>query len=180
MTRELRVECRRAPHTLWRALAATVLVMAGAVLAHTWAGGSVPTLPGLALVSAVVLAGGLAVLGRSTSILVLLPAVAVAQLALHETFGLVGEHAHQVAMADGGGWTGRMVLAHVGVTLLTGLAWWTGQRAAVVVVRLFARFLPPVLGPHQPRRTAARKLSSREAYLAASPRRGPPQVVHLT
>jgi hypothetical protein len=36
------VDMRRAPYAGWRALAATVMVMSGAVVAHTWAGGHVP------------------------------------------------------------------------------------------------------------------------------------------
>ncbi len=180
MSTELRVECKRAPYPLGRALTATILVMAGAVLAHTWAGGATPTLPGMALLSTVVFAGGVAVLGRSTSIFVLLPAVALAQVGLHQTFGLVGEHSHQVASVDVTGWTWRMVLAHAGVTLLTALLWWAAQRAAVVIVLLLTRTAHRALGPRQPRRATVRVLASREALLAASPRRGPPRAVLLT
>ena len=36
-----------APYAVWRALAATVLVMGGAVSAHSWAGGGLPGVPGL-------------------------------------------------------------------------------------------------------------------------------------
>ena len=68
----------RAPYAFARALAATVVVVTGAVSAHTWAGGTVPTGPGLALVSAVVLAGGLLVFIRSVPLWALLPAVGAA------------------------------------------------------------------------------------------------------
>ena len=58
---EARVVRVRAPYALARALAATAVVLLGAASAHTWAGGTVPSGPGLALVAAVVLAGGLLV-----------------------------------------------------------------------------------------------------------------------
>ncbi len=66
----------RAPYALARALAATVLTVTGAASAHTWAGGDVPTAPGLALIAAVVLAASLLVLRRGVPAPVLLPVVA--------------------------------------------------------------------------------------------------------
>ena len=84
----------RAPYALARALAATVVVVVGALAAHTWAGGTVPTGPGLTLVAAVVLAGGVVLFTREVPVWALLPVVAAAQLGLHETFGLVADHGH--------------------------------------------------------------------------------------
>ena len=89
----------RAPYALARALAATAVVLLGAASAHTWAGGTVPTGPGLALVAAVVLAGGLLLFLREVPLWALLPVVAAAQLGLHESFGLVAEHSHHAAMS---------------------------------------------------------------------------------
>ena len=109
----------RAPHALARALTATAVVVAGAACAHAWAGGNLPTGPGLVLVTAVVLAGGLLVFTRDVPAWAVLPAVAGAQLGLHETFGLVAGHEHHAAMTAEPGWTWQMGVAHLFVTALT-------------------------------------------------------------
>ena len=149
----------RAPYALARALAATVVVVTGALSAHTWAGGTVPTVPGLALVAAVVLGGGLLVFTREVPAWTLLPVVAGAQLGLHESFGLVADHAHHATAHAAGspdpGWTWQMVAAHLAVTLLTAVLWWAGRRASSYAVSL--RELPalPVLVELRRRRAPA-------------------------
>ena len=83
------VDTRRAPYAGWRALAATVLVMAGAVGAHTWAGGHLPDGSGRDRARrrrARRQPAGAArdgVRGR-----LLLPAVAAAQAGLHTSFAV--------------------------------------------------------------------------------------------
>lgn len=176
MTAELRVQSRRAPYAAWRALAATVLVMTGAVSAHTWAGGDLPTLPGILVMSAAVFTAGFLVLGRSTRLAAVLPLVAAAQFGLHESFGLVGGHAAHQASTTSAGWTWQMVTAHLGVTLLTVVLWWACQRALVTVVSLRARPASYAVALRQPRSSRVRVLASRDAYLMVSPRRGPPVV----
>ncbi|WP_165355010.1 hypothetical protein [Nocardioides oleivorans] len=189
---EAEVVQARAPHALGRALAATALVVTGASSAHTWAGGTVPTGPGLALVSAVVLAGGLLLFTRNVPLWAVLPAVALAQLGLHETFGLVAGHDHATVstmtamstmtempgMADPG-WTWQMVLAHGSVTLATALLWWLGRRATsyAVVVRQHATL--PVAGRPQPAPAEART-RPQLVHLLVPPGRGPPLVVRPT
>ncbi len=176
----------RAPYVLARALAATVVVVVGAIAAHTWAGGTVPTAPGLALVAGVVLAGGLVLFTRDVPLWALLPVVAGAQLGLHETFGLVAGHSHAsmasmdmaadmaTGMATGPGWTVQMVAAHLFVTLLTALLWWAGRRAASYVVSL-------LVGPALPVATRVRRrpvdvrLGASLLHLLVPPGRGPPR-----
>lgn len=170
----------RAPYAFARALAATVVVVTGAASAHSWAGGTVPTGPGLALVSAVVLAGGLLLFTRAVPLWALLPAVGAAQLGLHESFGLVADHthhaAHHVEMSPDQGWTWQMVAAHLFVTLLTALLWWAGRRAASYVVSLRTRSaLPVVTWP--PARPAGLRAHPFLVHLMVSPRRGPPLAV---
>jgi hypothetical protein len=169
----------RAPYAVARALAATVVVVIGAAAAHTWAGGTVPTAPGLLLVSAVVLGGGLMLFTREVPLRAVLPAVAAAQLGLHESFGLVADHSahahHAAAAAPEPGWTWQMVLAHAGVTVLTAVLWWAGRRLASLVVTFGAGTAAAVL----PRLRAPRarvRAHARSACLA-SPRRGPPPAV---
>ena len=176
MIAELRVQSRRAPYAAWRALAATLLVMTGAVAAHTWAGGDLPTVPGIALMSAAVFGASLLVLARSSRLAAVLPLVAAAQLGLHESFGLVGGHAAHEAATTGASWTWQMVTAHVGVTLLTTVLWWACQRALVTVVFLRARPASYVVALRQPWTPGVPVLASRDAYLIVSPRRGPPVV----
>lgn len=186
MRAEPRVEHVRAPHALARALAATVVVLTGAVSAHTWAGGTVPTAPGLALVAVVVLGGGLLLFTRDVPVRALLPVVAVAQLGLHESFGLVAEHGHHAhhaldatAPAAGPGWTWQMACAHLFVTLLTAALWWAGRRAAGLVVSLVVRSGAVVADdlrvPHADVRTRPSLV-----HLLVPPRRGPPVALRHT
>ena len=175
-----RVVQARAPHAPARALAATVVVVTGALSAHTWAGGTVPTAPGLALVAAVVLAGGLLLHTQRVPAWALLPVVAAAQLGLHESFGLVADHAHHTA-ATGAvdaaqGWTWQMVAAHVFVTLLTAVLWWAGRRAASYAVSFGERPALPVVAELRRRRTEVLVLLPL-LHLLVSPRRGPPVAV---
>jgi hypothetical protein len=179
VTFEAEVVQARAPYALGRALATTVVVVAGAAAAHTWAGGAVPTAPGLLLVAAVVLAGGLLLNTRDVPVWAMLPAVALAQLGLHETFGLVSGHAHMdmsAAAVSDQGWTWQMVAAHGSVTLATALLWWLGRRAGSYAVVLRERPALPVLArtlrPHAGVRTRTSLV-----HLLVPPRRGPPVVV---
>lgn len=175
---EPRVSQARAPFAVVRALAATVVVVTGAVSAHTWAGGTIPSFPGLALVAAVVFACGLLLFTREVPLRALLPAVAAAQLGLHESFGLVVEHTHHGAGA-GPGWTWQMVAAHLFVTLLTALLWWAGRRATSYVVSFRVRPALPVVARLRRRRV---ETLTRPAlvHLVVSPRRGPPLAVRPT
>ncbi len=178
----------RAPYVLARALAATVVVVVGALSAHTWAGGTVPTGPGLVLVAAVVLAAGLVLFTRDVPLWALLPVVAGAQLGLHETFGLVAGHSHAsmasmdmptgmaTDMAAGAGWTLQMVAAHVFVTLLTAFVWWAGRRAASYVVSLLLGTALPVATRVRPRPVDVR-LGVSLVHLLVPPGRGPPRAV---
>jgi hypothetical protein len=168
----------RAPYALARALAATAVVLLGAASAHTWAGGTVPSGAGLALVAAVVLAGGLLLFAREVPLWALLPVVAAAQLGLHESFGLVAEHSHHAAMSAGTspGWTWQMVVAHLFVTLLTAVLWWAGRRAASYVVSLLLRATLPVATRVHPRPVGVR-LGSSLVHLLVPPGRGPPLAV---
>ena len=171
------MERARAPYALARAVAATTVAVTGAATAHTWAGGDVPTGPGLALVAAVVLGASLLVFRRDVPGWALLPAVALAQLGVHESFGLVTGHDHAaVAAAPGQGWSWQMVGAHAFVTLLTALLWWAGRRAASYAVSIRAHAAVPVATRvrRRPPRAAAR---SSLVLLLVSPRRGPPLAV---
>ncbi len=167
-----------APHVLARAVTATAVVVVGALSAHTWAGGTVPSGPGLALVAAVVLAGGLVLFTRDVPLWALLPVVATAQLGLHETFGLVAGHSHasMPAMAEttaAPGWTWQMVAAHLFVTLLTAFLWWAGRRAASYVVALLLGAALPVTTRPRPRPVDVRQGTSL-VHLLVTPGRGPP------
>lgn len=184
---EPRVVQARAPHTLARALAATVVVVAGALSAHTWAGGTMPTAPGLALVAGVVLACSLLLFTHAVPAWALLPVVAAAQLGLHESFGLVADHAHRTTThatslasgSDGQGWTWQMVAAHLFVTLLTAVLWWAGRRASSYAVSFDERATLPV-ATRLRRRRPEPLVQTSLVHLLVSPMRGPPLAVRPT
>ena len=161
----------RAPYAAARAAAATTVALAGATSAHTWGGGEVPTAPGLALVAAVLLGGSLLVFRRDVPGWALLPAVAVAQLGVHESFGLATSHDHSSPTAPAPGW--QMVAAHAFVTLLTAVLWWAGRLAASYAVAVPTRPAVPVSARVACRRTRPAPRSSL-VLLLVSPRRGPP------
>lgn len=165
-----------APHVLARSATATALSVAGAAGAHTWAGGDVPTGPGLLLVAAVVLAGSLLVFRRDVPAWTLLPLVAAAQFGVHESFGLVAAHDHGATTSTGAGWTWQMVTAHAFVTLLTAALWWAGRRAGTYAVALRERPAPPVLA-EAPAMPAGNLRHPSLVHLLVSPRRGPPLAV---
>lgn len=178
MRAEPRVAHVRAPHAIGRAVAATLVVLAGAASAHTWAGGTLPTAPGLALVAAVLLGSGYLLFSRDVPAWLLLPVVAAAQLGVHESFGLVAEHVHtghDAMVAPEAGWTWQMVAAHLFVTALTAVLWWAGRRATSLVVSFVSRPTPLVAlrlrAPHTEVRASASLV-----HLLVSPRRGPPVV----
>lgn len=179
MTLETRVVQARAPHTLARALAASVVALAGAASAHTWAGGDVPTGPGLALVAAVLLAGSVLAFRRDVPTWAMLPLVAASQLGVHESFGLVGAHDHtastMAASTSDAGWTWEMVAAHVFVTLLTAVLWWAGRRAGSYVITVRARPALPVTTRLAEPGDAPAVPSL--VHLLVPPRRGPPLAV---
>lgn len=175
MAWEVRVEQARAPYALARALAATAVVVVGAASAHTWAGGEVPTGPGLALIAAVVLVAGLLVLRRGLPARALLPVVAVAQLGVHESFGLVSSHDHMAGTAAGSGWSWQMVAAHAFVTALTAVLWWAARRAAAYAVHVLARPALPAVG--QLRRPVAAATPVTLVHLLVPLLRGPPAAV---
>ena len=177
------VEIRRAPHTGWRALAATVLVMSGAIGAHTWAGGHVPAWPGLVLLGAVVLGGSRLALSGVVPRTLLLPAVVAAQACLHTSFVTLSGPSGHAGHALGAGasspspWSGRMLLAHASVTLLTLLVWRLCHRAAIAVLRLLTLPASYVVGRRVRRPVAAIGHSVVAATtLLSAPRRGPPVV----
>lgn len=171
------VDIQRAPYAGWRALAATVLVMAGAVFAHTWAGGHLPDGSVVIALAALVLGGSLLVLRGTVSGFALLPVIALAQAGLHASSVVSAtshtEHLGQTGLAAT--WTWQMVLAHLAVTVLTALVWHLCGRAVVVVVTLF-RFAPMVAGRRAARmtRTDPPRPASHLILLVAAPRRGPP------
>ncbi len=165
-----------APHALARSTTATVVSVAGAAGAHTWAGGDVPTGPGLLLVAAVVLGGSLLAFRRDVPVWTLLPLVAAAQLGVHESFGLVVTHHHGATASAGAGWTWQRVTAHAFVTLLTAALWWAGRRAGAYAVPLRETPALPVLA-EAPAMPAADHRHPSLVHLLVSPRRGPPLAV---
>ena len=173
----VRARAGRAPYAGWRALGATGLVLPGALGAHTWAGGHVPAWPGLVLLAAVLLGTSRLLLDGRASRAVLLPAVAGAQVCLHTSFVSMSGHAAHASTSGPSPWSGRMLLAHTAVSLLTLVVWRLCERAAATVVRWLAPPASYVAGPVGRRpRTPLRASSTTAVLLLAAPRRGPPGV----
>jgi hypothetical protein len=173
----MRVETVPAPYAGWRALAATVLVMAGAVGAHTWAGGHLPDGSVLIALATLVLGGSLLVLRGTVSAVALLPAVAAAQTGLHTSFAMsAGDHAGHLDHAEAAAaWSWQMLLAHLSVTALTAVVWHLCGRATDAVVTVL-RIAPGVVTsrPGRGSVTGAPRVLTHLVLLVTAPRRGPP------
>ncbi len=182
------VDSERAPYVGARACAATVLIMAGAITAHTWAGGSVPGAPELLALTGVVLSTGLLFLRGALSWRVLLPVVLVAQAGLHAAFGQLdatashvghaGHAGHAAMNADPAQWPWQMLAAHLVSTALTALAWGACDRAARAIITLFDAWTSYAGGRRDARLAPRPALVVPELTgLVATPRRGPPVVL---
>lgn len=170
---------REAPYAGWRAAAATALIMPGATLAHTWAGGHVPPIPALVALSAVVLGASSLALRGTLRAHLLLPLVAGAQAFLHGSFAAVGSigHAGHAAEATASPWTWQMLLAHAAVTVLTAVVWRLCERAVTDVVAAITRQPAYAGGRRDPLPAPVAHHWPTPAFLLdLSPRRGPPGV----
>ncbi|MDO9455881.1 hypothetical protein [Nocardioides sp.] len=166
-----------------RAAAATVEVTAALAAGHLWAGGSLPSLPWLAVMAAAVFGTGLLVLRGRVRPRVAVPLLVAAQLLLHAwltalTMGTdpmghmaAGAHAgHAHALLDP-----SMLVVHVGGGLLTALLWELRARAGEVVVTWTRQPLPPLPSLRLvPAPVPAPSALLSRFVVAAAPRRGPP------
>ena len=119
------------------------------VLAHTVAGGGLPSVPWLVGVAGLVTLATAWVLRGVVRLPVMLPVLVLAQLGLHALFealapagGGVGQaHGHERAHGAASPWwleqlTPRMLVAHVLAAALTGVVWWLRRWVAQVVLSL--------------------------------------------
>lgn len=165
-----------------RAAVATVEVTGALALGHVWAGGSLPSVPWLAVMAAAVFGSGLLVLRGRVRPLLAVPALVAAQLLLHawlttlttsapmEPMGAAAHTGHAHSLLDP-----SMLVVHAAGGLLTALLWELRTRAGEVVVTWTRQPLPPL--PAARRAVAPvpapRALASR-FVVASVPRRGPP------
>ena len=174
-----------------RTLLAALEVWLLTVVAHSLAGGRIPSTTWLLVVGGLVLLATGVVLRRRVSVWVAAAAVGVAQLGLHVGLSVTapaasvptGGHGHLGhAMATGGGpslldaLTGlstQMVLAHVLSALVTGFVWWLRRRAVASVLRL-AEPLPVVRHPALRLLTPAAPRPHARPWLLGDPGRAPP------
>lgn len=132
----IKVSVRPAPHAVGRSALATVEIMVGVTLAHTWAGGSLPSAPWLVGVAGVLFgASVLATTGRAPLRWMLL-GVGTAQLGLHAflTTAAVG-HGHAHAATRGHAeMTSRMLTAHAISAVITAVVWHLRRRVVDSIV----------------------------------------------
>lgn len=160
---------------------ATTEIMLGVTVAHAWAGGSLPSVPGLTALGLLVLGSTLLLFGDRVGLRTVVPVVLGAQIALHTVFevaapaaGHTAVHAHSAA-AGSGHVTWQMLVAHVAGTALTVLVWAVRRRAAEVLLSLTVLCALPI--PHRPAfRPSADATAPDDPlhWLTGAPRRGPP------
>jgi hypothetical protein len=169
-----------------RAAAATVEVTGALALGHLWAGGSLPSVPWLAVMAVAVFGAGVLVLRGRVRPLVAVPVLVAAQLLLHAWLSALTTGGDPMGHAGGAMHAGeghalldpRMLAVHVGGGLVTAVMWELRSRAAEVVVTWTRQPLPPLQAVR--RRVAPvvapRSLASRFVVVAV-PRRGPPALL---
>ena len=180
----------RARGGLSRSTWAAVEVWSLTTVAHTVAGGALPSVPWLAGVAVLVMAASALVLRASLSTWVVLPALAASQVGLHlaltwmppaSTPPASMAHVHEMGVHTStigpapAGLTWQMLAAHVASALLTAAVWALRRRAVETLGCLARRVrwcIPPtlVLPAHPARLRVAQRL-----WLLGSPRRGPPR-----
>lgn len=182
------------------ALGVTVLTIAAA--AHVLAGGALPSLLVLALLGIPVSAVAVVLTGRRCGPVLLVGALAVAQVLLHQalmvlaaaqvTGGLSGQMAAHstssmdpamgtVAMASAGGWSAAMTATHMVASVVTALLLARGEQA---LWQLLARLLPTMrriprffaCGPRQAPVLLSVPVLRPSLVSAGSVLRGPPRV----
>lgn len=177
---------------LSRSTWAAVEVWSLTTVAHTVAGGALPSVPWLAGVAVLVVAASALVLCASLSTRVVLPALAASQVGLHLALSWMPPasappasmtHVHEMGVHTAtigpaaAGLTWQMLAAHVASALLTAAVWGLRRRAVETLECLARRVRwcrPPtlVLPVHPARLRAAQRL-----WLLGSPRRGPPRTL---
>ena len=164
---------------------ASAEVWALTVLAHSSAGGGLPSLAWLVGVAALVAVSTAWVLRGSVSLAVMLPVLALCQLGLHLLFaGLAPSgHAgvgHEHHASPSPWWTDelapRMLAAHLLCAVLTGVVWWV-RRAVVAVVLGLARPFPGVSWRRAWAAHALSSLGTARVWLVGDPGRAPPGVL---
>ena len=155
------------------------------VVAHTLAGGALPSVPWLVGVAGLVTVSTAWVLRRSVRPAVMLPVLVLCQLGLHALFatlspaGAAAGHAgHAQHVATPSSWwmeelSPRMAVAHVLCALLTAVVWWL-RRWVVDVVLSLGRPLAVVMRPAAIAVDAGASLGAALVWLVGSPGRAPP------
>ena len=135
--------------TAGRTARASVEVWSLTVLAHSVAGGALPSLPWLVGVAGLVTVSTAWVLRRSVRLAVMLPVLVLCQLGLHVLFASLstpgaGTHHPQHAAAPSPWWmdelSPRMAAAHVLCAVLTGVVWWVRRSVVDMVLALAGRW----------------------------------------
>jgi hypothetical protein len=167
---------RPAPAATARSLLATSEIMAGVTLAHTWAGGMLPSVPWLLGVAALVLAATVVLTRQRASLLWMVLGLGVAQALLHGFLTLMAPTAVAHGdMANGPhldlSW--RMVVAHAASAVITGVVWRTRRRLLQSISSWPALPARPCQArtPVLPKSQAS---PQRARWLLCAPWRGPP------
>ena len=153
---------------------------AALALAHTAAGGMLPSAGWLLAIAATVYGASLLVLRGRLPVRLMLPVLVGAQVLLHAwlvtlTSG-TGMHPHAHGSDALLGLTWPMLLAHVGAGLVAAAAWLLRRRAVDVLLGWSDRPAPGIA--HRARVVAGRTTPRlRRHYLTASPTRGPPRTL---
>ncbi len=169
-----------------RTARASLEVWSLTVVAHTVAGGALPSLPWLVGVAGLVTVSTAWVLRRSVRLSVMLPVLVLCQLGLHSLFatlspaGVVVGHAAghpQHAAAPVPWWmdelSPRMMGAHALCAVLTGVVWWL-RRWVVDVVLSLVRHRAVAMRQAAVAVLARASFGDALVWLVGSPGRAPP------
>ena len=173
-----------------RAALATGAILAGTVTAHTWAGGELPSVGWIGLVSVLVFVATRAVFRGRISARVMVVGLVAAQLGLHVLLTATAAHpTHHLASAHHGtvgsssldvlstSW--QMAMAHALSAVLTVVVWSVVVAALDDIVRVPDQPSLAVQGQPGLVSDAAAVVPTVAGWRLGAPRRGPPRALSL-
>ncbi len=173
----------------WRTVKAAAEVWCLTIVAHSAAGGTLPSVAWLVGVAGLVAVSTAWVLRGSVRLSVMLPVLVVGQAGLHlslaplhpaATLVPVGHH-HATRSVAGSAWwmhelSFRMVCTHVLCAVLTGVVWWCRRWVVKVVLSLTAGLAAPGL-PSRVSGIAHSAPRPSLVWLVGAPGRAPPRLL---
>ena len=172
----IKVSIHAAPRSVPRAALATCEIVTAATIAHSLAGGGLPSVPWLVGLTCMVFGASLLVIRELTPLRWALPALVTAQFVLHHLLAAMATEAHEHGHATDAilGLSWHMLAAHVASGMTTALVWHLRRRLLATVIHCPLRLHALPFWRLALRPLGRVWVPNGHTWLLAAPRRGPP------